>query len=142
MLRGGERGHVDADLGDQHLSGALLDAGDRHQQLTLAGERADPRLDLVREAVDRFVEEVNVREDLGDDHRVLVVETSLEGFAERGELRAELSSREVGQHRWVGRSGDERVEHRPTGFPEDVRSDAVELDPGVLQDLVQPGASR
>ena len=33
MPRGGERAHVDADLGDQHLGGALLDAGDRHQQV-------------------------------------------------------------------------------------------------------------
>src|SRR5439155_16266921 len=32
----------------------------------------------------------------------------------------------------------ERVEHRPTGGAEDVRGDTVELDPRVLEDLVQP----
>ena len=32
----------------------------------------------------------------------------------------------------------ERVEHRPTGLAEDVGGDAVELDPCVLQRLVQP----
>jgi hypothetical protein len=34
---------------------------------------------------------------------------------------------------------NERVEHRPAGRAEDARGDAVELDPGVLEDLVQPG---
>ena len=47
MLGGGEYGHVDADLCDQHLGGALADAGDAHQQFALARERLDPLLDLV-----------------------------------------------------------------------------------------------
>jgi hypothetical protein len=37
----------------------------------------------------------------------------------------------------VGRALHERVEHRATRDAEDVRGDAVELDPRVLQDLVQ-----
>jgi hypothetical protein len=48
------------------------------------------------------------------------------------------SARELGQHRRVGRAGQERVEHRPPGDAEDVAGEAVELDPGVLEDLVQP----
>ena len=35
MFRGREHSHIDADLGDQYLGGALLDARDRHQQATL-----------------------------------------------------------------------------------------------------------
>ena len=93
MLGGGERAHVDADLGDQHLGGALLDAGDRHQQVTLAGERGDPLLDLGRQPVDRLVEEVDVREDLADDQRVLGVEAALERLAQRGDLLAQLALR-------------------------------------------------
>ena len=69
-----ERGHVDADLDDQHFGGALLDAWDGPQQVTLAGERGDPFLDLCGEAVDGFVEEVNVGEDLPDDEGVFCVE--------------------------------------------------------------------
>ena len=35
-------------------------------------------------------------------------------------------------------AGDQRVEHRAPGLAEDVRGDAVELDAGVLERLVQP----
>lgn len=35
-------------------------------------------------------------------------------------------------------AGDERVEGVPTALPEAVRSDAIELDPGVVERLVQP----
>ena len=86
---GGERAHVDADLGDQHLCGALLDAGDRHQQVTLAGEGGDLLLDRPRQPVDRLVEEVDVREDLPDDQRVLGLEATDERLAQRGDLLAQ-----------------------------------------------------
>jgi hypothetical protein len=39
--------------------GSPFDAGDRHQQVALEGEPGDPPLDLSREAVDGFVEEVD-----------------------------------------------------------------------------------
>ena len=48
---GGEDAHVDAELGDQHLGGRAADAGDRLQQVTLAGERGDHLLDPLREVV-------------------------------------------------------------------------------------------
>ena len=44
---------------------------DRDQQVTLACVRLKARLDLGAEAADRFVEEVDVREDLPDDQGVL-----------------------------------------------------------------------
>jgi hypothetical protein len=73
---GRELGHVSAGLGEDDLGGAALDARDRAQQLDLlAPERAELLLDRGREAVDRFVEEVHVREDLPDDQRVLGAET-------------------------------------------------------------------
>jgi hypothetical protein len=46
--------------------GSLFDAGDRHQRVALEGERGDPLLDLGGEAVDGFVEEVDMGEDLSD----------------------------------------------------------------------------
>src|SRR5690349_12712236 len=52
---GGIAIHVGAELGDDHLGGALGDAGDRAQQLTLALERAHALLDLRRELPDRLV---------------------------------------------------------------------------------------
>src|SRR5512132_3121823 len=41
VARGGETVHVDADLGDDHLGGAPLDAGDRAEQLNRGGERGE-----------------------------------------------------------------------------------------------------
>jgi hypothetical protein len=55
-----EDAHVDTDLGDQQLGGALLDAGDRGQQLNRRPERADLRLDRAGEQLDLLVEEVEV----------------------------------------------------------------------------------
>jgi hypothetical protein len=46
MLGCREHAHVDADLGDQHLGGALLGPRDAHQQVTLSRERGDLLLDL------------------------------------------------------------------------------------------------
>jgi hypothetical protein len=43
---GQEHGHVDAELGDQHLGGRLANPGDAHQRLPLGRERFDLLLDL------------------------------------------------------------------------------------------------
>ena len=80
-----------------------------------------------------------MREDLGDDQRVLGVEAALERFLERGDLLAQLPAGQLGEHGRVGRAGNERVQHVAAGLAEDVGCDAVELDAGVLEDLVQAG---
>jgi hypothetical protein len=71
MSRARKGGHVAAGLGDDHLGGAALHAGDRAQQLNRRRERGDLLLDRGREALDRLVQEVDVGEDLPDDQRVL-----------------------------------------------------------------------
>jgi len=113
VLGGWEHAHVDADLGDQDLGGALLDARDRHQQVTVRRERAELLLDLGREPVDRLVEEVDVREDLPDDQRVLVGEAADQRLAQRRDLLAQLATCELCEHVRIGRAGHQRVEHRP-----------------------------
>jgi hypothetical protein len=40
VMLGRELGHVRSDFGQQHLGGALVDPGDRVQQLDFTGERA------------------------------------------------------------------------------------------------------
>jgi hypothetical protein len=45
-------------------------------------------------------------------------------------------TREIGQDDRVGGPGDERVEHRAPGLAHHVGGHEVELDPGVLHDLV------
>ena len=54
-----------------------------------------------------------------------------------GSLSAQFPEREVGEHVGVGGAVDQRGEHRPAGFAEQVGGDAVELDAGVLEQLVQ-----
>ena len=140
VLGGRERVHVDADLGDQHLGGALLDAGDRHQQLTLPGERGDPLLDLARQPVDRLVEEVDVREDLRDDQRVLGVKAAHERLPERGDLLAQLAlwpARRARSGSVVPVKRARRASPRPD-LPRMSVATQSSLMPGVLEDLVQP----
>jgi hypothetical protein len=79
-----------------------------------------------------------VREDAPDDQRVFGVEAALEGFSERREFLAKQTAREIGHERWVGGPGDERVEPRAAGAAHHVGGHQVELDAGVLHDLVQP----
>jgi hypothetical protein len=72
-----------------------------------------------------------------DDQRVLAVKAALERVAQSGDLLAQLPARELGQRDRVGRAGDERIEHVAAGLAHDVAGHAAELDPGVLEDLVQ-----
>ena len=89
VLGGREDAHVGADLGDDHLGCAPLNAGDRAEQLNGRRERGDLLLDRVREPVDLLVEEVDVGEDRADPQRVQLIEAALERLLERRELRAQ-----------------------------------------------------
>ena len=138
MSGGGEAAHVDADLSDHDLGGASGDAGNRGGERNAELDRAELLLDRLGEPVDVLIEEVEVLEDRADHERVVRLEATLQGFAQRGDLGAQPALGEVGQHLGIGGAADERVEHRATGDAEDVGRDAVELDPGVLKRLVQP----
>jgi len=74
----GEHAHVDADLGDQQLSGPLLHTRDRAQQLSLRGERAHLVLDRRRDLVDLGVEEVQVGKDRADQDGVQRLKPALQ----------------------------------------------------------------
>ena len=77
----GNTAHVDADLGDDHLGGAPLHAGDRAQQLNGLLERGDLLSDRLGQAGDLLIEEVQVGEDRADPDRVQVIEAALERLA-------------------------------------------------------------
>ena len=138
MRVGREAAHVRADLGEQHLGGAPVDAGDRVQQLELTGERAGQLLDPLRQGRDRLVEEVDLGEHLPDQQRVVAGEAALERFAQRGDLLAQRALGQLGEHLGVVGAGDQRVEHPPGGHAEHLGGDRGELDPGVLQGLLDP----
>jgi hypothetical protein len=79
-----------------------------------------------------------VRQDRADDQRVMRLEAALQRLSQRGELLAQQALGQVSEDLGVGRAGHQRVEHRPSRDAENVGSDAVKLDHGVLQRLMQP----
>jgi len=138
VARRRESGHVASDLADDDFGRPTLNAGDRAQQPHCGGERSDLFADRLGEPVDLLIEEVDVREDRADPQCVVLFEASLERLSQGWDLLAQLPPREVREHLRVSLAGDQRVEHVTGGSAPDVRGDAVELDPGVLQRLVQP----
>src|SRR3954471_12119037 len=134
--RGRELGHVGADLGEDALRAAALDAGHRAQQFNRRRERADLFLDHAGELFDLLVEEIDVAQDRADPQPVMGVEVSGERLAQGGDLLAHLPPRQFGEDRGIGLAGDERVEHVAPGLAHDVCRDGVELDAGVFERLV------
>jgi hypothetical protein len=114
---------IGADLGDDALRAAVLDAGDCAQQLNRRVERADRVLDDAGELLDLLVEEIDVPQDRADPQPVVGVEVSGERFAQGGDLLAHLSARQIGENLRVGLAGDQRVEHVAPGLAHDVRRD-------------------
>jgi hypothetical protein len=93
-----EHGHVQAALGDQDLRGVCLDAGDRAQQLDDLGVWGEHDLDPLSEVLQRGVERVDVREQLGDHHPVVLdLKAALERFAQLRDLQAHPRLGELGE---------------------------------------------
>jgi hypothetical protein len=139
--RGRKDAHVGADLSDHDFGGSLCDAGDAGRQLDAGGclrVQLQMLADGLRDSVDLLVEEVQVSEDRSDHDGVVGLEAALQRLAQRGDLGAEFAAGEIGEDVGVGRSRDERVEHRAARRAEDVGGDAVQFDVGVFQRLVQP----
>src|SRR5215204_7681894 len=90
MPRGRKARHVGADLTDDALRAAALDAGHRAHQLNRRRERADLLLDHAGELFDLTVEEIDVAQDRADPEPVMRVEVSGERLAQGGDLLAHL----------------------------------------------------
>jgi hypothetical protein len=87
MRRGGEAGHVHADLTDDGFGHPLVDARDGGQEVPLAGERGDHPVDLGGEALDGLLQVIEVSEDLADDDGVVVTEPGGQRRLQFGILR-------------------------------------------------------
>ena len=64
-------------------------------------------LDRFGELVDLLLEEVQVRKDRADDKRMMGLKAALQRLLERGDLRAQLALRQIGEDLRVSRAGDE-----------------------------------
>src|SRR5688500_86726 len=76
MPSGRDPGPAGADLADDALRAAALDAGHRAHQLNRRRERADLLVDHARELVDLLVQEIDVAQDRADPEPVMGVEVS------------------------------------------------------------------
>ena len=73
-----------------------------------------------------------------DQQGVVVPEPAPQGLAQLGDLLAQLPFGHLGEHLGVAFAGDESVQHQPAGDAQHVRGDRVQLDPGVLEGLLDP----
>ena len=100
-----EAPHLEAAFGDQNLRGVGLDARDSAEQLDHMLVRGEHQLDPLVEIVDRGVERVDVREQLGDHDPVMLdLEAAGERLAQLRDLRSHPGLRELGQPLGVGHS--------------------------------------
>jgi hypothetical protein len=110
---GREAAHVQAALGDQHLRGVALDAGDRAQQRDRRLVRREDLVDAGIEIGDRGIEGVDVREQLGDhDAVVLDHKTAGQRLAQLRDLGAHPRLGQLGQLVGVADARQQRLEHR------------------------------
>ena len=144
MRGGGEAGHVDADLGDDALGGPFADPGDGVEAVTGLDEREPISLvvatgrRLVVELGDGRFEVGGVVQAQPDQQGVVVAEPAAQRFAQLGDLLAQHPLGQLGEHVGVAFTGDQRRQHRPARHPQHVRGDRVQLDPGVLEGLLDP----
>src|SRR5215472_7545108 len=86
MPRRREHTHVDAELGDEDLRGALVHAGDDVEASQLVCKGGDHRVDLGAHRLDRLVEVVEVGQDLRDQKGVVPTEASDQRLPQGGQL--------------------------------------------------------
>ena len=75
---------------------------------------------------------------LAQQQRMMGAEAALQCLPQRRQLGPQATLGQFGQHGRVVGSRDQRVQHRPAGHAQHVAGDRAQLDPGVLQDLLQP----
>ena len=135
---GGEPGHVDPDLGDDHGGGDRPDAGDlieARRRLRRKGPAA-PRSGHRRRRCRRRCPRSGTAS--SEQEPVVVVEMPVERLLEPTDLGAHPGPRQLGEHLRVAFPGHQRGHHRPPGHPEDVGGHHREFDAGVLQQLLDP----
>lgn len=138
MARGGEHGHVDADLGDDDLGGPLPHPGNGVEPVPLVGVGLHEDVDAGVEVGDGGLQGVEAAEEFGEQGGVVVGEPADQRSTQFGDLVAQAGLGHLGEDVGVADPGDERLDHGPARHPERVGGHRGELDPGVFEDLVHP----
>jgi hypothetical protein len=136
---GAEHGHVRSAFGEQHDRGADRDTGDGAHPCEHGLKRCRRAVESGVEFGDGGVEEVDVRQHLGDQQAVMSdAEAAGQGLAQGGDLRAEPATGQLGQRVRVVLPHQQRLQDGPPGLGQQRRGDAGQLDPGVQHHLLQP----
>src|SRR3546814_13818915 len=111
--------------------------GDRLEKLSRRLEMDDTLHDLSGEGLDRVIEEVDVSEDLTGHGAVVSDPTTLERFDQIRDLGSHTSLGQLREHHGVFLTGDEHLDHLPARLGPHARRDSRQLEPGVLDELLQ-----
>jgi hypothetical protein len=104
---GREHRHVDADLGDDGLGGALPTPVMVTRPVTGHRERGDPLVHTGVEAGDRGLQVVQVVKGQPDQQPMMLPEAAPQGLAQLGELLAQLALGQLGQDLGIALPADE-----------------------------------
>src|SRR5436305_880964 len=141
---GRKAGHVGADLGEDALGGPLADRGDGVEPVTGLGERdaglagvlGEQIVDALVQPRDRALQVGEVVQAEPDQQGVVVTEAAAQCLAQLGELLAQQALGQLGEDVGVALAGDQGGQHRPAGDAEHLGGDRAQLDPGVLEGLL------
>ncbi len=163
MPGGREPGHVQADLGDDHLRGVPGDAGDlieavdrgQHGRVRAGarvraggavgadaaggGHRGDQRLDPAVERADVGGQGIDLVQQHPGQLGVMLIEAAGQRLDQRGSLGLHLADGQAGQDPRAALPGDQRLDHGPDRQGVDRAGHCRHLNQRVFQQLLQPG---
>ena len=131
--------HGDADLGDHGGGGVQADPGDGGQQVPPALKGLHHLLDAGVQLGDRRLQVVDVVQVQAAHQGVVVAEAAFQGHGQVRDLGPHRALGQLGQDRAAAFPVDQRLDHRPPGLGGDRGGHRVDLDPGVLQGVAEPG---
>jgi hypothetical protein len=138
MAGGGEHRHVHPDLGNDRLRSPLAHPGDGGQPVSGPSERGHHLIDAAIQRGDGALQMLQVGKGQAHQHGVMVPEAALQRLAQLGELASQPATGQLGQDLRVALPSDQGGQHRPARDPNHVGGHRVQLDPGVLQGLLDP----
>ena len=129
---------VEADFRDDAFNRALVHPRDRIQGRQRRRERAQLLRDRVTQPLDRLLQIVEMRQQFADQPRVVSPKAPDQGLSQRRQLGAQAAFGQLGQHVRIGDALHQGLRIARPEHAENVGGDRRQLDPGILQHLVQP----
>jgi hypothetical protein len=134
----GKHRHVTAGFGDEDLRRRPPPAGDPAEQSDGRLKGPKPLDDLGAKTRDRRVKEGDVVEDLAGHHGMVGAEPPLERLDESVLLGPHPALREFGELLRIALAGDQSLDHGQRRLRPGTRRHRGQLDPGVLEQLLEP----